>query len=217
MNELAALPVEMNDDAPPHSGQRMTTSSGASALVDGDRIEVRDPKGRLLFDYDAVTGRGSLTMPAGDLALHAPQGNIDIIAGGAVRCRGAEGVSIGAGEDKQGSSLLTIGKEKLAFAARAMSFSAERADMLFAEAKVHGVRLSATVEHAQMVFDRVETVAVSVVQRAKRVIRHVEGLEQLTAGRLRTLVSGAYSVKAQHASLEAEDDVKIDGKRVNLG
>ncbi len=197
MKSFATLPLDADKpaDSAPVSGPRLVTPSGASANVEGDRIEVRDVGGKLLFEYDAATGRGSLTMPTGDLALHAPQGNIDIVAGGTVRCRG----------------------EKVSFASKVMAFSSERADVLFAEANVRGVRLSATVDQVRMVADRMEQVAVNVLQRAKRVIRHVEGLEQVTAGRSRTIVEGAYSVKAARASVDAEDDVKIDGKRIHLG
>jgi hypothetical protein len=214
---LFASPEPENDEPAPASAERLSTPSGASALVRDDRIEVRDPKGRLLFEYDAGTGRGSLTMPTGDLALHAPEGNIELVAGAKVLCRGALGVAIAAGHGQKGEPALTMSKEGMSLGAPEVSISAERAKVLLADAEYHGLRFSATVGQARMVVDRLEQVASSVFQRAKRVLRHVEGLEQLTAGRVRTLVRGAYSVKGERTSIQAEDEVKIDGKRVHLG
>lgn len=217
MSELPISTKNHREDAVPASGRRLTTLSGASALVKDDSIQVRDPGGRLIFEYDAETGRGSLTMPSGNLALHAPHGDIELVAGGAVRCRGSEGVAIEAGDGKQGQPALRMGNESIALGARRVELSAERAEVLFADADYHGVSLAATVGQARVVLDRLEQVAVNVVQRAKRIVRHVEGLEQLTAGRVRTLVKGAYSLKGEHTSIQAEDEVKIDGKRVHLG
>lgn len=177
-----------DEDAIPASGERLLTPSGAAAFVQEERIEVRDPKGRLLFEYDAATGRGSLTMPTGNLALRAPEGDIELIAG-----------------------------RKVAVLAPEVSLASERTKLLFGEAEVRGIRVTAAVEQVFVVAERLEQVASSVFQRAKRVLRHVEDLEQLTAGRVRTLVEGAYSLKGEQASIQATDEVKIDGERVHLG
>ncbi|NUP12381.1 MAG: DUF3540 domain-containing protein [Polyangiaceae bacterium] len=179
--------IEIEEPAP-ISGRRLTTSSGASAAVVDEAIEVRDAAGRLLFEYDAATGKGALVMPEGDLTLKAPRGNIDLIAG--------KSISLGT---------------------KQLTMTAERADVTFADMTYRSVRLTAAVEQAHVVVDRIEQVASNVLLRAREVVRHVEGLDQTTAGRVRALIRGAYSLKAERASVLAEDDVKIDGKRVNLG
>ena len=176
------------EDSVPASGERLVTPSGASAFVRDELIEVRDPKGRILFEYDAVTGKGSLTMPTGNLSLQAPEGDVEIVAG-----------------------------RKVTLKAPDVSLTSERAKMLVGEAELRGIRVTAAVEQVFVVAERLEQVASSVFQRAKRVMRHVEDLEQLTAGRVRTIVEGAYSVKSERASIQAKDEVKIDGERVHLG
>lgn len=177
-----------HEDAVPASGERLATPSGASAFVHDERIEVWDPNGRILFEYDAATGKGSLTMPTGNLSLKAPDGDIELVAGRRVTLKASE-----------------------------VALTSERAKMLVGEAELRGFRVTTAVEQVFVVAERLEQVASSVFQRAKRVMRHVEDLEQLTAGRVRTLVEGAYSVKGERASIQAKDEVKIDGERVHLG
>lgn len=217
----------LGDEAGPASERRVSTRSGASAEVkiDGEkeRIEVRDPEGHLVLAYEPDTGRSVLSAPSGSLALHAPEGDIELVSGGAVRCRGAGGVTLEAGaasspaRPQERRPSLALGKEGARLAARTLTIAGERADLLLADARYHGVRLSATVEQAKVVMERLESAAVQVVSRAKRFFRHAEDLDQLTAGRSRTVVEGAYTVQGGHASIQAKDEVKIDGKRVYLG
>ena len=212
----------LGDEVVPASERRLTTRSGASTAVSADgereRIEVRDPAGRLVFEYRPDLGRGLLSVPTGDLALSAPQGNIDLVAGGAIRCRGAGGVALEAGDGEPSARpSLALGQTEVRLGARTLKLVGERAEVLFAEASYRGVQLSAAVEQVKVVADRMETVAVHVLERLKRSFRRVEDLDELLAGRVRTRASGAYSVKGGHTSIEAEDDVKIDGKRIHLG
>src|SRR5262245_13915068 len=62
---------------------------GASARLeqtgDAEVLTVRDRAGRLLFQYDAETGRGMLVMPEGDLRLCAPRGSIELVAARGIR------------------------------------------------------------------------------------------------------------------------------------
>ncbi len=180
--------------------RRVTSREGASArLVEtdgGERIEVRDAEDRLIFDYRPDAGRAVLSMPAGDLALSAPNGNIDLVSGKAIRARAGEAVAL------EGPKLRVAG---------------ERGEFLIGEATYRGRRLSATVETAKVVLDRLETVASRLVERAKNVYRHVENLNQIKAGRMRSLVQGAHHQKAGRMSIKADDDVKVDGRRIHLG
>ncbi|NUP07442.1 MAG: DUF3540 domain-containing protein [Polyangiaceae bacterium] len=187
--QTARHDIEIDNGEPaPISGRRVVTSSGASAAVLDESIEVRDAAGRLIFEYDAATGKGALVVPNGDLTLKAPHGNIDLVAG--------KSISLGT---------------------KQLTMTAERADVTFADMSYRAVRLDAAVEQAHVVLDRIEQVASNVLLRAREVVRHVEGLDHTTAGRVRALIRGAYSLKAERASVLAEDDVKIDGNRVNLG
>ena len=80
--------VEAGDDTVTAA---VRSRDGASArLVEdahGERIELRDRRDRLLFEYRPETGKSVLSVPAGDLELRAPAGSIELAAGHDVRIR----------------------------------------------------------------------------------------------------------------------------------
>jgi hypothetical protein len=194
----------------------LTTRSGASVAVTSagglERIEVRDPEDRLLFAYQPETGQGTLSMPKGNLALHAPEGDIELVSGGSVRCQGGKGVALSAG-----TSSMTLGRTDVSLSSDQLKLASASAQILFAEASYHGVRFSATVEHARLIVKKLESVVVWLFERARSVFRRVEDLHQLEAGRTRTVVQGTHFVKGKRTVIEAEDDVKLDGRRIHLG
>ncbi|MEM1032149.1 MAG: DUF3540 domain-containing protein [Myxococcota bacterium] len=55
------------------------------------------------------------------------------------------------------------------------------------------------------------------VERAECAFRRVDETYQLHAGRVRQLVRGAYQLFAGRTTVQADDDVAIDGRRVLLG
>jgi hypothetical protein len=171
--------------------RRLETRAGAVVSIverEGEeRIEVRDAREKLLIEIDPATGRATVTVP-GDLCFAAPNGDIDLTAGGAVRLRGKK-LELEAVEGRVGIRDLHVG----------------------------GVTLQARLDQAKLEVGRLETVADRVFERARSVFRQAEDLYQLKAGRLRELVKGGYAVRAGHASLVADDEVKIDGKQINLG
>jgi hypothetical protein len=78
-------------------------------------------------------------------------------------------------------------------------------------------KLTANVGYAKLVFDRLETIADTLVEQAKNVYRTVAQLTQLRTGRMRTLVNETYQFKANKAFMKAEDDFKIKGEKIYLG
>ncbi|MFQ5773110.1 MAG: DUF3540 domain-containing protein [Kiloniellaceae bacterium] len=203
------------------SACRLATRHGASACVvekDGeDCIELRDAEDQVIFEYRPETGTGILTVPRGDLALRAPQGNIDLVSGKELRCRGATvNISSSGGRGTPPSSL-SLEPGTVNLSSRELKVAAGRADVLVTEGTYQGTRLMVTVERAKQVFGKLETVAARIIERATDVYRQVENLHQLKAGRMRTLVKGACHIKGGRMSIKADDDVKINGRRIHLG
>jgi hypothetical protein len=197
--------------------RRLASASGAAAVLRGgegeERLEVRDANDRVLFELDTVTGRAVVRAPSGNLALEAPDGDIELIARGAVRCRGQR-VELRAEAD---GAALTLGRDLAELTARGITVAAARADLLLAETKLVGARVAAHMRDAKLVAERVETAAERLFERARNVYRKVEELHQLEAGRTRTVVREGHVVKAGHAILQATEEVSIDGERIHLG
>lgn len=70
---------------------------------------------------------------------------------------------------------------------------------------------------SRWIADRVETLAGSIVEKARNAYRTVERLSQLTTGRMRTLVDETYHLKSKRAFLKSEEDFKIKGDKIHLG
>lgn len=56
-----------------------------------------------------------------------------------------------------------------------------------------------------------------IVERAEEVYREIEGLLQVRAGRVRSIVRDAYHLLAKRTRIVSEEDTSVDGKRVLLG
>jgi hypothetical protein len=82
---------------------------------------------------------------------------------------------------------------------------------------INSKKLIANVGYAKLVFNRLETIADTLVEQAKNVYRTVIQLTQLRTGRMRTLVDETYQFKANKAFMKSEDDFKIKGEKIYLG
>jgi len=65
--------------------------------------------------------------------------------------------------------------------------------------------------------NRWEVIANNVTERFVEAVRWVRGAFQIRAGRLRTRVEGAYDMQAESIREIADQDVRIDGKSIDLG
>ncbi len=69
------------------SVREVRTASGASAVVEGDALTLRDPEGRTLLRYDADTGALTLEASRGDVRIAAPAGRVVLDASESVSLR----------------------------------------------------------------------------------------------------------------------------------
>lgn len=83
------------------------------------------------------------------------------------------------------------------------------------DVEVAGVQGRVRFAAVNAVFRNVETVAQRLVQKLGRCLRRVD-YEQTKAGHVRIQAEEQCSIKARHASLQAEKDVFIDGERILL-
>ncbi len=211
-------PEPMPRDGRPHE-RSISGVNGASVAIrvvaDGELLEVRDARSRLLFQYDPESGKTEVWAPDGDLAFRA-SGNVEFVAGQSVTLRGSEAVALEAGEGNT-RSMLRLGKLSTELRTSALRLAADTTDAVVREASLKLERLRSIVADATLTVTRLETTADRVFERAKNVFRTVEGVHQLIAGRSRTLLEGGFELRAGHASIDARDDVKIDGKSIHLG
>ncbi len=208
---------------------RIVTRAGASAEIvrveEREQLCVRDPEGALVLRYDPQSGKSVLSVSQGDLALEAPHGNIDLVAGQSVRCVAAgevmldsrSGVSLRAHEQGQLRAGVRVDPQGVSLGGSALDVRAQRADFRIREGSYRGEQLAATVAQAHLVLDKLETVAKRVITRAGEVYQSVDGLKQVRAERVRTLAQGAFDLLSGATSIRAKRKVRIDGERIDLG
>ncbi len=78
-------------------------------------------------------------------------------------------------------------------------------------------QLNIKAESARWIVQRLETLAETLVEKARNAYRTVEQLAQLRTGRLRTLVDQTFQLKSRKAFLKSEEDFKIKGEKIHLG
>ena len=206
------------------------TSYGAGAHVSGsgmdESIVVHDSQGRTLFEYYPGQGRSVIKAPEGDLQLSAPRGNIDLQAGEAIRCSSSQEISfrsnkevrLAAGtRDRLPDQSLRVDGDGAHLGVHNLDVAAGRSNVRIARASYQGKHVTSSVDRARFSYGRLEIAARRVLQRSGHLFQHVKHLCQMQAGRLRTLVTGAHHVQSKRATLIAEEDVCIDGNKINLG
>jgi hypothetical protein len=185
----------------------LRTHDGVMASIerDGelDRLRVRDPHGRLVFEY--AQGRMVLCAPEGDLELRAPQGQVKI--------EGMSGVSLST-EDRTHS--LHVSPQGVKVEAQRVEVVAERVTADLQESSVRAKVLRTVAERVITEVERMDVRAGRVIERAKEVYREVEGLSQTRAGRMKLIAEKAWQVLAEDVTIKARRDAKIKGEKIYL-
>ena len=115
-------------------------------------------------------------------------------------------------------------KEVLLEASQAVSINAPRVSLAAADGELKFTRLRSMVQDFYGAFGQVQSVAQSInstvgrlLQKATNSFRWTENVDETRAGRMRLQVEERYHLKARHASVIAEGQVKIDASKIDLG
>jgi len=220
----------LNARARPEAHREILLDSGAKAAVGGppgdQRLQVFSAGGEIIFEHDPATGRSRVGVPAGDLEIVTPEGNIDFIAARGVRffsrepiqMRSLEGIEMAVADaGSEELSSLDLRPGRVALRGTELGVSARKGEVRIDEADVAGRRLSGAIANVKLAMGRCETVVETVVEKARNAYRTVAELTQLKTGRMRTLVDETYQLRSKTALLKAREDVKIDGEKIHLG
>ena len=209
--------------------EEFSISAGARGKLrrtDGKAVlQVFSPRNELIFEYDPGAEKARVLVESGDLEIGTVDGDIRLSASGdiqldgnAVDLRGRRQIALQV-QDAIGhvSAWLNIDKRKIRSHSEALDIRSRVANLSMARAVYEGKQFSASVTRAKLTLGRLETVAGTLVQKAKNAYHSVEQLSQLKAGRMRTLVSGNCFLKSEKVKFKATDSFNIDGERINLG
>ena len=186
-------------------------------------LVVRAPDGSILLEYDQETRRSR---------IHVGEGGVEIVSnGGSVRLSG-ESVIIEGREDVRISSAqcvhlsatngnacgsMAIRPDRSDIHASHLRVASETAMLSLRHVFVAATTCASKIARLRCVAERIDTCADEIVEKAKNVLRKVEGLTQLHTGRWRAVVTSSWHVKSRKTCLKSEKDFKVDGEKIHLG
>lgn len=126
------------------------------------------------------------------------------LRGGSVAVVGTEGVDLVSGGD-------------LALTARGLNITARQGSVAIDELGFFGRLLQAEVTKVTLVAQEMDSVFTRLSQRAKRVFRFVEEIDQTRAGTIDMRAQDLVAVRGENAIVSARVLAKVDGEQIHLG
>jgi hypothetical protein len=169
---------------------RARDGSGAAlarSAAGAEVLRVSDARGRVLFEYHPEERRA---------VVYAPDGDLDLEAGGRLRLR-APAIELTAGDE------LRVG--------------AARAEVTLDEGRLVARATAAVVKRATQTFETLETGVGRLVERAREAYRQADDLAETRAGRLRVVAEKTLHLLAERALIKAREDVKVKGDKIHVG
>ena len=158
----------------------------------------RSPDGKALVGGGLAGPEGAPTKLAvdGDLALQARGGRVSLCS--------SEGVDIVSG----GAVAMTSAE---------LHVRAKKGTMAIEELGFFGRLVQAEVAKVSLVAQEVDSVLTRLTQRAKRVFRFVEEIDQTRAGTVDMRAQNLIAIRGEHAVISARVLAKVDGEQIHLG
>jgi hypothetical protein len=171
---------------------REVDAGGVRAVAAGDALEVRDGAGRLLARFK--DGAAEIET----------EGDLSLTARGHLRLRSEREVTV------EAPVRIALDSDRLELRARHAELAAARADAVVGSLSTTARRIATNAE-------RIELTAERIVERAHSVLHEVQDVLEQRAGKVRTLVARAWSLRSQRTRMRSEDDTTIEGKKILLG
>lgn len=201
---------------------RIVLPDGGSIEVAGAAVELRDPAGRLLVRY--ADGCAEIAAPSGDLVLGAPCGRVVLRSGLDVSIEAARDVVHRAGRsvelqvgDGDATPQIAITPRSVEVRSERVGVEAESGRAKFGELSTVARAIATKTATLAITAERYELSATRLVEKARDAFRDVTDLAQSRIGRVRTIVAGAYTQRAQRTVIVSKDDTSIDGRKIHLG
>jgi hypothetical protein len=210
-------------------GAKIHLADGAVARIDrtsnNESLKLYSRKNELLIDYQSQTGTVRVNAASGNLEFTAANGSIAFHSAKDIRIDGNH-VGINARTDLQlgiqgpqeaTGPAISMQNRKMHLTAPVFDLTAQRAQLFLQETRIAGKKLLGRIGNVQFISRKIESVADTVLARAKNVYRTIAQLSQLRAGRQRTLIENTSHMKAQKTILKSETDFKVKAQKIHLG
>lgn len=210
------------------SGQ-IRLANGAYARIDrsfaDESLKLYSKENELLIDYHSRTGTVNVNVASGNLEFTTTNGSIafhsakDIhMDGDHVAVVARNDIHMGVRDPNGGAGpAMSMNARKMHLASPVMELTAQRAQLFLQETQIAGKKLIGRIGSIQSISRKFESVADTVMTKAKNVYRTVAELSQLKAGRQRTLIEKTSHMKARKTIMKSEQDFKVKAEKIHLG
>lgn len=117
----------------------------------------------------------------------------------------------------QADSISLAARKSVALEAPDVDLAGVSGTASFLDLRLRAGTFRASIQKASLMVRFFDSVMDRVTQRVRNCFRRVEDTEKVTAGRICSIVRQRFSLKAKHASLLAEEEISMDGKKIHLG
>jgi len=175
---------------------------------------------------DQETGRTRIAVDRGDIEFITADGNMHFIANGEIRMTSTSRVEVqsrlGIGFsvfNRLGQVLtnLKLGSSRASMTAPDLDMEADTLKVASRRTIMKSDTLKAGLRQADVEAERLQVTSDLVISKARNVYRRVTELWQVAAGRTRMVVKGTSHHKAHKVNTKAEEDIKMDAKKIHLG
>ncbi|MEZ6138052.1 MAG: DUF3540 domain-containing protein [Pirellulaceae bacterium] len=195
-------------------------------LQPNDKVRVFSENRDLLFEHDSSLGVTRIHVPVGDLEFIANHGNIRFESAGVIQLYGADAVQVRSKnairlgvEDQTGlaRSEYVLGSrdqriETPQLRVRTASLQAQASETRFTSQTLRG-----RFGSVRIVAQTIESVADTLIRKAKNSFARVTGLWQVKSEQISCESRSSMHLKSKNAYIKSEDDMKIDGQQIHLG
>ncbi len=209
--------------------ERIRLSDGTEARLDRsaahESLKLYSSNNELLIDYQSRSGSLTVHAPSGDLEFTADHGGIVFRSSKGI-CMDSDRVVLKARNeiqlgiqpsDADVQPVISINHRAMKLTTPALDLVARRANLFVEETQIAGKRLLGRIADIRYVARKIESVADTIMAKARNVYRTVSELSQLKAGRQRTIVENTIHTKAAKTILKSEHDFKIKAEKIHLG
>ncbi len=208
---------------------KIRLADGAVAHIDrtsaNQSLKLYSRKNELLIDYQSQTGTVRVNAASGNLEFSANHGSIAFhsaktihIDGNHVAVNARAGLQLGVQHPQETAGpTIAMQTKKMHLTAPVFDLTAQRAQLFLKETRIAGKKLLGRIGNVQFISRKIESVADTVLARAKNVYRTISELSQLKAGRQRTIIENTSHTKAQKTILKSVTDFKVKAEKIHLG
>ena len=208
---------------------RIRLADGTEARLDRssqhESLKLYSQDNQLLVEYQSGSGAMTISAPSGGIEFKANDGGIafksarDIhIDGSHVILNADQDIRLGVhSANGDAGPTVSLTNRSMKLAAPIFDLIAPRAHLFLEETQVAGKKLLGRITNVQLITRKIESVAETIMAKAKNVYRTVTELSQLKAGRQRTLVDTTIHTKSHKTILKSEQDFKVKAEKIHLG